>query len=347
MPLPFIPILVGAVAVGTGAYGAKKGYDAYQDNESANWANNRANETIENAKKLIDTHRKASGKALENLGAKKLFVLDNVVKSLIDTIEKINLKDSIGLQELSKFKIDKNQFVELKEMSGFASSMLGGTAAGAMGGALTAFGAYGAAGWLATASTGTAISTLSGAAATNATLAFFGGGSLAAGGLGVAGGTAVLGGLVAGPALAVIGFIASEKASALKDEAYANLSKAEKYAQELKTASVACDGVRRRADMFYRFFVRLESLAMPINYELSKIVEKYKNPDTGKADPAKFDEKERKIFGASISVIKTIKTLLDTPLLTERGELTEQSELVATQIDEQVNLAEKQVANEL
>ena len=45
------------------------------------------------------------------------------------------------------------------------------------------------------ASTGTSIASLSGAAATNATLAFFGGGSLAAGGLGMAGGTAVLGGL--------------------------------------------------------------------------------------------------------------------------------------------------------
>ena len=45
-----------------------------------------------------------------------------------------------------------------------------------------------------TASTGTAISSLSGAAATNATLAWFGGGSIAAGGGGVAMGTVVLSG---------------------------------------------------------------------------------------------------------------------------------------------------------
>lgn len=45
------------------------------------------------------------------------------------------------------------------------------------------------------ASTGTAISTLSGAAATKATLAWFGGGSLAAGGFGVAGGGIVLAGI--------------------------------------------------------------------------------------------------------------------------------------------------------
>lgn len=66
---------------------------------------------------------------------------------------------------------------------------------------------WSAVGVLATASTGTAISTLSGVAATNATLAWFGGGSLATGGLGMAGGTAVLGGLVAVPAIIIIGLI--------------------------------------------------------------------------------------------------------------------------------------------
>ena len=50
----------------------------------------------------------------------------------------------------------------------------------------------GAIGALATASTGTAISSLSGAAATNATLAWIGGGSIATGGLGVLGGTIIL-----------------------------------------------------------------------------------------------------------------------------------------------------------
>lgn len=53
---------------------------------------------------------------------------------------------------------------------------------------------------LGTASTGTAISTLSGVAATKATLAWLGGGALAAGGLGVAGGAVVLGAITVGGA---------------------------------------------------------------------------------------------------------------------------------------------------
>ena len=56
---------------------------------------------------------------------------------------------------------------------------------------------------IATASTGAAISALSGAAATSATLAAIGGGSLAAGGLGIAGGTAMLTGIVTIPVLLV------------------------------------------------------------------------------------------------------------------------------------------------
>lgn len=57
---------------------------------------------------------------------------------------------------------------------------------------------------IATASTGAAISSLSGAAATSATLAAIGGGSLAAGGLGIAGGTALLTGLVALPVITAV-----------------------------------------------------------------------------------------------------------------------------------------------
>ena len=52
--------------------------------------------------------------------------------------------------------------------------------------------------YVGTASTGTAISSLGGAAATKATLAWLGGGALAAGGFGIAGGVVVLGAIGVG-----------------------------------------------------------------------------------------------------------------------------------------------------
>ena len=75
--------------------------------------------------------------------------------------------------------------------AGIAGGALAGTATTSL---VAAFG---------TCSTGTAISSLSGAAATNATLAWLGGGAASAGGGGVAAGTVVLGGIVVVAAIAV------------------------------------------------------------------------------------------------------------------------------------------------
>jgi outer membrane murein-binding lipoprotein Lpp len=76
-------------------------------------------------------------------------------------------------------------------------------AAGGLGaGSAAAVGSWSLVALVGSASTGTTIGTLSGAAATNATLAWFGGGALAAGGAGMAGGMLVLGGLACAPAIA-------------------------------------------------------------------------------------------------------------------------------------------------
>ena len=100
----------------------------------------------------------------------------------------------------------------LRFSSGVVAAVLGsvgGAAVGAAAGGAAAYATFTAAAMFGTASTGAAIPGLSGVAATNATLALLGGGSLAAGGAGVAGGTMLLRGIVAAPAalLTVGGFI--------------------------------------------------------------------------------------------------------------------------------------------
>lgn len=88
----------------------------------------------------------------------------------------------------------------------------------------------------------------------------------------MAGGTAVLGGLVAGPALAVLGFVIGAKAGANREAAYSNLAKAAEYEEEMKTAETLCRGIHMRADMFYRLLIRLESMFDPLVYELEKTI---------------------------------------------------------------------------
>ncbi|MBP0447270.1 hypothetical protein J8J14_21080 [Roseomonas sp. SSH11] len=110
-----------------------------------------------------------------------------------------------------------------------------------VGGAAGAFGAFGLAGVVGTASTGTAIASLSGAAATNASLAYLGGGALSAGGAGMTGGMVALGGAFAGPAIAAAGWAAW--AAAEKDRSAAEAYSL-KVARAVSSLLAAVDDLR-------------------------------------------------------------------------------------------------------
>lgn len=89
---------------------------------------------------------------------------------------------------------------------------------------------------LGTASTGTAIASLSGAAVTNATLAALGGGALSEGGGGMALGSAVLGGATLGAGLLEAGVsfnVTGSKLSDKADEAWHQMKKAEDTINEI------------------------------------------------------------------------------------------------------------------
>ena len=320
MPIPFLFIGIGAAA---GVYGLGKTIKAGVDQKEANQTNERAENIVCLAKGKIETCRKNCGTSIDNLGKRKIEILNESIKPFISEFEKlknVELSESKGLDELQKIVLDQKGFTELKELQSMAASMAGGIVSGAMAGAITAFGAYGAAGALATASTGTAIASLSGAAATNATLAFFGGGSLAVGGLGMAGGTAVLGGLVAGPALAVLGVVVGAKASANLEKAYSNLATAKEFREEMDAASSLCIGIRKRSAMFNRFLLSLNSVFEPLIYEMTKIIE------VRGTDFRTFSEQEKKVVAEAMAMAGAIKAILDTPILDEAGNLTSESD---------------------
>lgn len=327
MPLPLLFI---GVAAATGTFGVGSTIKAGVDSKNAKKINRTANEIVQESTDWLNGQRLACGNSLTQLGAEKVFVLNNSITEFLDTFTKIknvDFRDSEGLDELQRLHIDEKEFVELKSMVTFAGSLAGGAAAGTAGGALVAFGAYGAAQALAFASTGTAISALSGAAATNATLAFFGGGSLAAGGLGMAGGTAVLGGLVAGPALMVMGLIAGKAAKKNLEKAYTNKAEAVQISCQLDTASLQCEMIRRRTYMFYNLLARLDSYFLPMIYKMEDIVE------TEGDDYRIYTEESKKTIASCASIAVSIKSVLDTPLLTDDGLLTDESEATATNIE--------------
>lgn len=322
LPLPFIiPIIIA------GGTGATKTVKSFVDSSNADRIRDDATARVDYSKEGLDRSRRVCSSALEALGSQKLSILNGSIARFITSFEKIKnlqVSDSIGLEELKKLKVDPESLAELQEMQRFATAVAGGAAAGLAGGALTAVGAYSAAMTFASASTGTAIASLNGAAATNATLAFFGGGSLAAGGAGMAGGAIVLGGLVAGPALLVMGLIAGQKANQKLEVAKEDKAKSDQMCAELDHLAFQCDAIRRRTYLFYAMLARLDSRLVPLVMQLEDVLA------TQGEDYLQYSDAARSVVLRSATLAGSVKALLDTPILTADGALTDDSERILT-----------------
>ena len=152
---------------------------------------------------------------------------------------------------------------KIREVSVGAEILLGGLGGAGLGtaGGFAASGLTTAAVMaLGTASTGTAISTLSGVAATNATLAALGGGSLAAGGGGMALGSLILGGATLGVGLLVGGIIFNLTGSSLSDkadEAWAQMKKAE---NEIDSICPYLDDLKNIAERYNAALIKVKNI---------------------------------------------------------------------------------------
>ncbi|WP_122095338.1 hypothetical protein [Rahnella sp. Larv3_ips] len=137
------------------------------------------------------------------------------VKARLDHIEQVLETTPLSLDKQSRPIVCASQSIDRfnQQYSGVLSMGFGGVVGGSM-----ALGAWALVSAIGTASTGTAIGALSGVAATNATLAWFGGGALAAGGAGMSGGMLVLGGIVAAPIIYFAAKGAWTKARAFHDK---------------------------------------------------------------------------------------------------------------------------------
>ncbi|WP_326754756.1 helix-turn-helix domain-containing protein [Streptomyces hirsutus] len=164
--------------------------------------------------------------------------------------------------------------IRIEAMSaGIANAIRGAAAGGAAGvavGGAAAYGAFTAAALFGTASTGTAISTLSGVAATNATLAVLGGGTLAAGGAGMAGGTLLLTGMVAAPAaaLAAAGFYVLRQRRNKKEE--------ERLRTEVEAAEAALDQSQQGFDTMIDVLHRAPDIMEYVSVHGTHALEKWR-----------------------------------------------------------------------
>lgn len=151
----------------------------------------------EQSKKLVDLVIDTKSECVETLFP---FALDTLSKcQRVNNIDTPIAQDVyLNFSKVEAPRLRKEAF-EFKEI--VTTGVKGTTAGAALAlGSMSAVSSFGAA------STGTAIATLSGAAARNATMAWFGGGSLSAGGAGMAGGALTLSGIALAPILIVGAF---------------------------------------------------------------------------------------------------------------------------------------------
>lgn len=313
------------VAKGAGKIGrVVTGYEAYDSRKKAKEAKELADRMVANIEEENRRRREESNRVLSDFGKTKLELLKTCLSPFLGYLKVMgnNYKDKEyefgGKINLDQLDIDTLESIEMNASTagkiavastGVATIALCGVPA-ATTSAVMAFGA---------ASTGTAISSLSGAAATNATLAWLGGGLLAAGGGGMAAGSAVLGAITATTtgvfALAAAGIVASAYYSKKYTEATAYLEEVKKVRAKAKLGWAAMEAINQRA-------IELESVMKRLS---ERINDKLLYLEPLIYDFQIEDEYYLNTFRETSLLVKSLSEIAQVPLIDKNGMLSNES----------------------
>lgn len=194
------------------------------------------------------------------------------------------------------------------DAAAWISAVVGSVGAGAA----TSAGVTGAAAAFGTASTGAAITSLSGIAAENAMLAFLGGGSLAAGGGGIALGAAALNAVVIGPAVLIGGFVA-------KGQGEKQITRAKEFTKTVSTEIASMDlfdagleAIDKRVRELVSLLAELRSRA---EQTLDELESEQFNP-----------EEHAPIFQRAMALVLAVRDVSAAPIVDSEGNLAADSE---------------------
>jgi hypothetical protein len=310
-----LPFIFGAVAIGAGIAGIKQGIDSASDNSIAEQLQKDARSIYESAERDLKHARSTTTESLEKLGRLKLDTWNRQLGRFVDLYEQLKNVEMNGQANVGELnaRFTRQELGQMKDLSLKAQEVMIGGARALGTGTLVGVATYGGAMMFATASTGTAIGSLAGAAATNATLAWFGGGSLAAGGLGMAGGMAVLGGIVAGPVLAVGGMMMASKARENLANAQRDRAEAQKAVEEMKNAICVLGKIQDITLKFDEIIQRLSKTIIPVLDSLESTIM------ASGTDYSRYDASQRDQAYIAFKLAQVTHLVLKTPFLTEEG----------------------------
>lgn len=312
MVFPLIPLAVIAAGAASGAGGIALGGKGASDIKKARKRMERATKAYEGDHARTEREVEHTKQQLADLGTQQQQALEDVVLRMGEFLrrnaQKVKeserlLVDGIDVTVGAVGTADKLDPDAVAWVTGVIGSTMAGAGAGA--GLTSAVGAYGVA------STGAAISGLSGAAAESATLAFLGGGSLASGGGGVALGATALNFVTVGPALLVGGFV-------IKGQGDKALTQARKYQAKIKVARSELSDTRTRLGAVNERTTELRDL-------LSRLRERAVDAlDLLESEPFEPDQHVSR-FQIAMNYVMAVRDVAATPIVDGAGVLNEKT----------------------
>ncbi len=319
MPLPFI---LGGLALVAAGYGVKKGIDALDADCEADEFIKKAESLKEEATKKAESSESDCRHAFMRFGEKKLHVLSHTVSNFLDHFHRLNrsriIIEGINMQDIQGQVSDARKITnQYREVDFFDVS--GAVAGSTIGGVLAAYGAYAGVGMLASTAGGVAIAELSGVAATNATLAWLGGGALSVGGFGMIGGMAVLGGLVAGPALAILGAFSASKMEEKLENAKARYEEIRVRFEEAVVMIDQFQAIEKMAMYFTRQITKFDALFFSLSQDAIATMKKHHY------DTSRYNQKEKDQLSVTVSTLMTLSAFLKVSIMDKQQKLNEKA----------------------
>ncbi|MCB5167694.1 hypothetical protein LG634_23040 [Streptomyces bambusae] len=278
--------------------------------------NEQRNEKYQKRRKKLERHLKQENAAQDET---RTAVYEEALvpfRQVFERLKRVDLAELAPVGDASSEPAVAD--VELRALQDAAVAAVASVAAGAVAGAGVGAVTFAAVGAFATASTGAAISGLSGAAATSATLAWLGGGSLAAGGGGVAAGTMVLTAAIAAPALLVTGVLLEWRGRTVREEQ-------QKVAKQIEEAEAALTEARAVLSPVFRrsreLRLLLKELARAMAARQGLFAETVDRCD----DYAVYGLGERVLVKEMFDLAVAMVTVLGTPPAGEDGHVSEVS----------------------
>lgn len=318
MPIPF---LLAGLGVAAGIIGAGGHLSAKETNEKAQQISEDAQIIYNREKNSLEKAQSMTEKALLQLGYEKKKVLDTSMKQFLnsyDKIKHISVSQSLGLNELSKFSIDQQGVIQLREMTDIYASSVKSGATGAAAGAIVALAASGSLTFI------------------GSELAFAG--SLLAVGevgaaAGIAGSALSIGATmtplaaVAAPVILFTGISASMKADENLEKAETMYAEAEAAVEKMKVSKTLCNAISERSEMFNDLLIELDKMFLECTSLLEGMIRKKEGRFfKRKLTSASFSEDDLKLVAVTRALAGAIKSVIDTPILSQEGTISYESQ---------------------